>query len=45
MDNFTDFNLPVVEAGYSLSYLLTGVKLVGTIVVFFIGKMLEERPG
>ena len=44
MDNFTDINFPVVEASYSLSYLLIGVKLLGTIVVFSIGKMLKERP-
>lgn len=43
MNIVTDSTLPVVEAGWSLAYLMSGVKLLGTIVVFVIGKMLEKR--
>jgi len=45
MEGLTNIDFPVVEAGYSVSYLLAAAKLFGTIVVFFIGKMMEKRAG
>jgi hypothetical protein len=45
MDGLTNIDFSVAEAGFSLSYLLAGAKLLGMIVVLFIGRMMEKRPG
>ena len=45
MDGLTHFDFSAAQAGCFLSYFLAGAKLLGTIGVFFIGKMMEKRPG